>query len=181
MTYRHTSHLLGDYLDGELTSNEKSLVEAHVAVCARCREELEHLRKLITTLGQIESPDPGDEYFHNLLAIVTARTSGMARGLPSSPPVGTQIGPGRNILKILIRLAATITLLFAAFYISDFNQERRAARWPGKYTEGKYVLLEDSETIDYPGHPLAGFNMVGIPAPDTQDENGRIEPADPDE
>jgi hypothetical protein len=129
MTYRHTLHLHGDYLDGDLSPQQETLVEKHVSECPRCREDLEKLKKLTQTLKEIQAPDPGDNYFRQLNDTLMARTASVAPAETSSSKSSREIQSGRRILMTLIRLAAAITLLFMAFYISDFNQERQTTRW----------------------------------------------------
>lgn len=46
MDCKQTSPLLNAYVDQELSKSDQSLVEAHLAECRQCREELEDIRKL---------------------------------------------------------------------------------------------------------------------------------------
>ena len=50
MFSHNTKKKLLPYLDGELNQAERSLVEKHLAVCPRCRRELESLRSLTSAL-----------------------------------------------------------------------------------------------------------------------------------
>jgi len=45
---------LNQYLDGVLTETECSLVETHLAVCGRCRQEMDELQAVFTTLGRMD-------------------------------------------------------------------------------------------------------------------------------
>ncbi len=54
----HPLALVSAFLDGELTSQESALVEAHLSVCASCRELLEDFRLLAASSGSVVVPDP---------------------------------------------------------------------------------------------------------------------------
>jgi hypothetical protein len=46
----HPQELLTGYVDGSLTESERADVEAHLATCATCREEMELARRAVTAL-----------------------------------------------------------------------------------------------------------------------------------
>jgi len=137
MTYRHTTHLHGDYLDGHLTSDQTSAIDNHLSVCDACRADMHALRSLKNTLGNIAVPDPGDEYFDGLAATVDSMTQS-----PPAQRVTTFDYPGAALgrtLKTLIRLAAIVTLLFTAFYVSNIRQEIMARQRQTAPRVGKYA------------------------------------------
>lgn len=160
MTYRHTTYLHGDYLDGDLRPEEMAQVDRHLEDCEKCREDFKRLRALKATLRRIESPDPGVAYFENLSETVALRTEGivdeqMAEQTPAFRPAAA-----KRVLKILIRLAAAITLLFMAFYISDFNRKQQSTHWSENVSSGGYAgtTVEPIEPADY---LPAGLNQAG--------------------
>jgi len=164
MTYRHTSHLHGDYLDGDLSPDARADVERHLETCLECREDIERLKRLKQALRQIEVPDPGDEYFDNLRGIISARTSAMTVPGDSTQPKVEITGTTRQALKTLIRLAAAVTFLFSAFYISDINQEKQSSRWGGKIQKGDFVTSDQISPEERLMYPPAGIDMsLGLP------------------
>jgi hypothetical protein len=167
MTYRHTTYLHGDYLDGDLGPEEIAQVDRHLKECAACREDFERLRRLTATLRKIESPDPGQAYFDGLIESVTLRTEGIEEERAAEQPATFRPAAARRILKTLIRLAAAITLLFMAFYISDFNRKEQSTHWSENISGGGYAgtAVEPIEPADY---LPAGLNQAGAEiAPDS--------------
>ena len=137
MTYRHTVHLHGDYIDGHLTSDQTSAIDNHLSVCNDCLADLQALRSLKNALSSVIVPDPGDQYFAGLDATVASLTQ-------SPPPerIVTIDYPGAALsrtLKTLIRLAVVVTLLFTAFYISNIRQENLARQNPAAPVTGRYA------------------------------------------
>lgn len=55
----HPEELLAPYVDGALDPSERAAVEAHLAGCARCRQEVELARRAVEALGALgEEPVP---------------------------------------------------------------------------------------------------------------------------
>lgn len=55
----HPEELLAGYVDGALDAAERALVDAHLAGCARCREEVELARRAVSALSALgEEPVP---------------------------------------------------------------------------------------------------------------------------
>jgi hypothetical protein len=101
MKYRHTTHLHGDYLDGDLTPDQKELVEGHLADCPDCRHDLAQLRKLTQAAKMVDIPDPADGYFDSLTETIMARTDGIVVEAPGAesqdqmtPSAGINMFPG---------------------------------------------------------------------------------------
>jgi hypothetical protein len=163
MTYRHTTYLHGDYLDGALRPEEMAEVDRHLEACEKCREDLQRLRTLTSTLRRIESPDPGDAYFDSLVEAVSLRTEGIEDERAVERPATFQPAATRRILKVLIKLAAVITLLFMAFYISDFNRKQQTPHWSEHISGSGYAgtAIEPSDYLP------AGLNQASNISPDS--------------
>jgi anti-sigma factor RsiW len=163
MKYRHTTHLHGDYLDGDLTPDQKELVEGHLADCPDCRHDLAQLRKLTQAAKMVDIPDPADGYFDSLTETIMARTDGIVVEAPAAAAPDFR-GRGRRVLMTLIKLAAAVTLLFTAFYISDFSQRQHATRW-AEHIRKSNLATSGAESQDQMT-PSAGINMFpGLPSP----------------
>jgi hypothetical protein len=58
MTDTHVRDRLGDHLEGDLSLDERSRVDAHLADCAECADELRELRATIHLLRGLPDPEP---------------------------------------------------------------------------------------------------------------------------
>jgi anti-sigma factor RsiW len=59
VTGEHLDDVLSAYIDGELTAAERAEVEAHLAVCAECRSDVEgeaEVRRLVRDLPAVDPP-----------------------------------------------------------------------------------------------------------------------------
>ena len=63
---------LNAYLDDELAPPEQMTIERHLEECAACRAELELLRLVAGSLGQVVRPHPSESMWQRLLAQVAA-------------------------------------------------------------------------------------------------------------
>jgi anti-sigma factor RsiW len=164
MTHLSTG-LLHAYLDGETTSGQKADAEHHLVSCLRCRREMERLRQLKSVLSQIGAPDPGGNYFSGLSERIMGRIAGqkiVSQTNEFKPAV--LASTGQDILRILIRLAAIVTLLFASFYISQVIRQHRAVQWAETISENG--VSQDQVVHDNEGMEVsAGINRVGSPPP----------------
>lgn len=164
MTYRHTTYLHGDYLDGALSPDEMAEVDRHLKACEKCREDFQRLEKLTATLRRIQSPDPGDAYFDNLEETISLRTEGIENEHTAAQSPVLQPAATKRVLKVLIKLAAAITLLFMAFYISDFNRKQQAPHWSEKISGSGYA----GTAIEPADYLPAGLNQAeNLIAPDS--------------
>ena len=139
---------------------------ALVAGCEKCRSDMEELNRLTEILGGIQPPDPDREYFHNLSDRIESRTVSAERLNSSDSAIVNQQG-SHHILKVLIRLAAVITLLFTSFYISYIRQEKNNTRWAEKISESDYV---DINTMALPGMLIEPESDIKRSADSVSDE-----------
>ena len=58
---REAVDLMTAYLDGELSGRDRARLEAHLADCPHCNEDLEQLRATVEALGRVEPDDLPDE------------------------------------------------------------------------------------------------------------------------
>ncbi|MFH1701733.1 MAG: hypothetical protein ABIE07_14250 [Candidatus Zixiibacteriota bacterium] len=128
MSNRHITHLIGGFLDGELTPKKHQEVLDHCSCCPSCARELGHYRELKTIMGRIKEPDPGDEYFTTLSENILNRTE-LIRPAPvlDSNMTGSSLSR-QNIYKLLIRVAAVITLLFISLFATEFKPRKHVSQ-----------------------------------------------------
>src|SRR2546426_1031237 len=69
---------LSEYLDGELTSPERTAFEAHLASCDACRTTLDELRRVVTNARALDDRPPAAD----LWPAVAARIGLSARARP---------------------------------------------------------------------------------------------------
>ena len=66
--------LISGYLDGELDSEARQQLDAHVQVCARCRAELDAMRSLVVgTVASLRVEEPPPEVWDDFLGQVYNR------------------------------------------------------------------------------------------------------------
>ena len=162
MTYHHTTPLHGDYLDRGLSPECAAEVDRHIAYCPDCRTDLERLRRITTLLKQVKVPDPGQAFFDNQAEMINGRLD--TAGAAGVPRPFEYLQETRHVLRTLIRLAAVITLLFGAFYLSDVRQGNGPRKWmPGK-TGSRYAQTEPASSSVAPIDPQTGINGIGSPS-----------------
>ncbi len=61
--------LMGDYLDGHLSSANRARLERHLAACPHCSEYLAQLRVTIDALGHAAPDELSDEALDDLVAV----------------------------------------------------------------------------------------------------------------
>lgn len=82
---------LSAYLDGELTQQDRQLVEVHVEGCRRCRSTLKELSRIREGIGQLDPPQPSKEQWSKMMSLGISRTS---RGF------GWLLGIGGSLLLV---------------------------------------------------------------------------------
>jgi putative zinc finger protein len=70
MNCQQTRELLSAWVDGDATAAQRGAVEAHLATCAECRRELEHLSRTLTLLRDAEPPRAPAGFVDRVLARV---------------------------------------------------------------------------------------------------------------
>jgi len=77
---RHlTSEQIQGFLDHGLSSDEASVVQAHLSVCSHCQEEMEEWALLFSDLGTLEELVPGPEFAEVVMTNLPTKISLPAR------------------------------------------------------------------------------------------------------
>lgn len=66
MKCEHIQELLSPYIDSITNEKENQAVEAHLETCARCREELEQLRRVCTIMHDLKTPQLPESFSEDL-------------------------------------------------------------------------------------------------------------------
>ena len=89
--------LLSRYLDGDIASEQRRAVDAHVRECGPCRELLDSLADTVHALGFLKQPAPSsvaDSVIDALRAETPSRPEGASRR-PDAPPLSVVGRPGQ--------------------------------------------------------------------------------------
>ena len=60
----HPEELLAEYVDGSLQQDERTAVDAHIAACERCRDEVASARRARTALSALPEADLPIAFWH---------------------------------------------------------------------------------------------------------------------
>jgi len=107
MTDQHPEELLAAYVDGELDDAERRAVEAHLAACARCREDVELARASVArlrALPELEAPAGAASR-----ALAEASGGGRAAAAAARPPRWARWIPAAAA-AVLVAVVAVVAL-----------------------------------------------------------------------
>jgi len=139
----HPEELLASYVDGSLDASERAVVDAHLAACPRCREEVEVARRAVAALAALrEEPVP-----LGVTAPVLARAERAAEPRWRSP-------------RWAVGLAAAAALVLAGALVLPQVLRGPAAPGPGGATMG---VAENAE------RDAAALATPGLPPPEVWD------------
>lgn len=69
MVCREVVEAVTEYLEGTMSSGDRTRFEAHLAGCPHCRAYLAQMRKTLDVLGRIEPEDLAPEVQDELIAL----------------------------------------------------------------------------------------------------------------
>jgi len=73
MECKETHFLLNDYLEGSLSSDDKTRVEQHLSGCESCRRDLKEIKLISDMLTQDRVPEMEEQFWINFLPQVRSR------------------------------------------------------------------------------------------------------------
>jgi len=118
MEKQHFFDQIPDYLVGKLDSSEKAIFEKHVAQCAECQKELEEMKTFFNAFEEDVST-PTNRLKNKFEAVLEEEKNNQGKVVQmESKPSSGWTG---NVLKI----AASIALLVAAFQMGSMFQQRK--------------------------------------------------------
>jgi len=92
---RHpATELLSRYLDGDIASEERRAVDAHVRKCGRCRELLDSLADTVHALGFLKQPAPSS-VADSVIDALRAETPSCSEGASRRPQAPSLSAVGR--------------------------------------------------------------------------------------
>lgn len=128
MNCRRVESLLGDYLDGALSIDERRAVEDHFADCAPCSEAKEEMDLALEFLGGTPNVDVPEGLVANILD-ATVHAGPPAGGMAVAG--GGIMGWVRPLLQPLFepRFAMSVALAIVSFSILTWSGEKTLDRW----------------------------------------------------
>lgn len=153
MTCGQAQRLLNDFVDGLLPAEDRSRVEAHLAGCEACREELAELRDLLDTAAGLPSGiTPG----RNLWPTVESRLATPAR-LHRFNRIGPALAAAALLLLVV---AASFTLprmiergldqmegMTTEWYLAQLTTAAMEKHYLGAIEELSWVVAERRATV----------------------------------
>lgn len=103
----HPEDLLAEYVDGTLADDQRAVVDAHLATCARCREETEAAARAVSALAALpEEPVP-----LGVTGPVLAETEGARRPASAQRPVWERFQWAGGLAAAAVLLLVAVVLL----------------------------------------------------------------------
>ncbi len=160
MGCEETRNLLDAYLDGETTQSEKESMEAHLAACPACREELKKLDETQAKFKQTlkmaaQDADPSPEAWNRLRRrILDENQKAAARVLPQEPFWQRMMG------KHLTWKTATAGMLAVALIVSAAIALPMLTGHSGKLSAAEIALADPAVQAALGGVEPEGISVT---------------------
>ncbi len=115
MTCQHARAQLEDYIDGELAPDQVDQLKRHLETCPDCRAEYEDGLHIKSILGNQAFPEPGPQYWAEVMPLIMART--VQSGEQDLERIAVGQGAEDQKLRFVrsaVLLAASIALMYTA-------------------------------------------------------------------
>ncbi len=180
----HPEDLLAEYVDGALADDQRAIVDAHLATCARCREEVEAAGRAVSALAALpEEPVPLG--VTGLVVAEAERSRTAARQRPAWERF--QWAGGLAAAAALLLVAVVLLPQLTGRSADDEAAEGGSARAPtaeagdaarGATAETVQLEVLDRDLDDEDLRRLARDAAEAAPAPPERDASATLEPAD---
>jgi anti-sigma factor RsiW len=151
----HWTERLSEYLDGELAPAERAACDAHLALCAACREALEDLGTVVTMAKADPDVMPVNDLWPGVLNQIRARNVaqfGAAKATPS--------GGRRQISFTVPQLALAASLLIAVSSGVAYVAAGRAMNHPASAAPTEAPIQAQAEPMLAPSADIAPANFA---------------------
>ena len=136
MNCAKTKRILGLYLSGGLSEKDRRRVEAHIASCPRCAEEVRLYRASYDALDGVEDVRPSEDFQRKL----RSRIRRLAAGDAETRPSGTR--PARTPLRRAVAAAAACAALVLGLWLA-----LRPGRTPDQDRYGLELTAQEEQEI----------------------------------
>jgi anti-sigma-K factor RskA len=110
----HWTDRLSDYIDGDLTADERAACEAHLGSCAECRAVLEELRSVIADATRDPEQMPAMDLWPGIATRLEAQTPAPVEELrPRTRRISFSISELALAASLLIAVSAGVAYLLA--------------------------------------------------------------------
>lgn len=181
----HPEDLLAEYVDGALADEQRAVVDAHLATCARCREEVEAAGRAVSALATLpEEPVP-----LGVTGPVVAEAEGSRRTSARRRPAWERFQWAGGLAAAAALLLVAVVLLpeLTGRSADDEAAEGGSARAPtaeagdaalGATAETVQLEVLDRDLDDEDLRRLARDAAEAAPAPPEREASATLEPAD---
>ena len=125
MTCRDILSLLDDFMDNDLSAEQAAQVQSHLDECPGCRAEYNRTLQLKSLLQRDSFPEPPEEYWTEVSAIIQARTVDSVP-LIRERAVEERTSTHRGLYRSVAVFAASAVLLATTLLVS-YNRHDRSA------------------------------------------------------
>ncbi|MDF0714579.1 HEAT repeat domain-containing protein [Muricauda sp. 334s03] len=119
MEKNHVFDQIPDYLDGNLSKSDRAAFEKHVEQCTDCQKELEEMKTFFNVFEE-EVPTPSNRLKTKFEAALEQEKNNQGK------VVQMESKPSANWTSNVLKIAASIALLVAAFQMGSLFQQRKA-------------------------------------------------------
>ena len=139
---------LSDYLDGELSADERNVVEAHLRVCASCAAVLNDLKRVVARAASAEARPPQADLWAGIADRIERGTG----------PAAARVTPfvrrdARRFAFTLPQLAAAAALLMAVSGAVAWQMAARTGRPGGPRYESAGTAANGPSSVAADGSP----------------------------
>jgi hypothetical protein len=129
MEHNDIRHKLSDYLDGSLSAEEKTEIEAHLKTCPLCSDALRELQKTVKHIRSVEEADPPAWITQKIMARVRTESE-QRKGFFSRLFLPLSV-------KLPIEAVALVFLAVAAFSIYQYLPSTKSSKTPFQEFEAR--------------------------------------------
>lgn len=120
MTHRHPTKLLEAYVDGELSATDTATVQDAMTTCPDCKRAVDELRNLRQILTEGEIPDPDEDYWQEVEALIHAKTIDRT---PATPVQQLSPDTRRSLTRAVASFAVAASLFATALILGQYSKE----------------------------------------------------------
>ena len=150
MTHRHVTDVIDDYIDDELDISTSEEVRRHIEQCRACRAEYELALRLRKILSGNSAPDPGEDYFNEVSALILVKTVETA----PSETIVTNLEQKRRdnkraFYRSLVSVAASLVIFFTALVFGSTQNKPITVNIPSSEESYRQARTQEETGDDY--------------------------------
>lgn len=142
MEQDHITDLLPEYLDGQLDSSRKRVVEKHLMLCSQCTAEKEELEILFKAFDEEITVEPSASVGIGFEKMLKNEKQKISEG---DKIISINRKKKRGFLRNFLKVAAVVSLLLCSYFLGKFHQSERSTN----------TITDNSEIEDQHNEMLA--------------------------